>query len=79
MAVEQLPDNEPIAAASKDRSPLLAAIFNTFGRLGIRLSNTLRAMAIFLVRDFVLIFHPKQVPEIINQVYFIGACLARTA
>jgi len=30
-------------------------------------------MAIFLVRAFVLIFHPKQIPEIINQVYFIGA------
>ena len=73
MAVDQLPDNEPIAPASKKRAPLLAAIFNPFGRFGIELNNTLGAMAIFLVRAFLQIFHYKQIPEIINQVYFIGA------
>jgi phospholipid/cholesterol/gamma-HCH transport system permease protein len=73
MAVDQLPDNEPIAAAPKGRGPVLALIFNPFGRFGIRLNNTLGAMAIFLARAFIQIFHYKQVPEIINQVYFIGA------
>jgi phospholipid/cholesterol/gamma-HCH transport system permease protein len=73
MAVDQLPDNEPIAVTPKARPPLLAAIFNPFGRLGIRLNNTLGAMAIFLVRAFIQIFHYKQIPEIVNQVYFIGA------
>ena len=69
----ELPDNIPSTAALKTPAPILAAIFNPFGRFGIRLNNTLGAMAIFLMRAFVLIFHPKQVPEIINQVYFIGA------
>jgi phospholipid/cholesterol/gamma-HCH transport system permease protein len=72
MAVNQLPDNEP-AAASQAGTPLLAAVFNPFGRFGIRLNNDLGAMAIFLFRAVVLIFHPRQIPEIIHQVYFIGA------
>jgi phospholipid/cholesterol/gamma-HCH transport system permease protein len=53
--------------------PFLAALLNPFGRFGIRLNNDLGAMAIFLFRAVVLIFHPRQIPEIINQVYFIGA------
>jgi phospholipid/cholesterol/gamma-HCH transport system permease protein len=73
MAAEQLPENKPTAAASMERPPLLAAVLNPFGRLGIRLNNDLGAMAIFLARAVVLIFHPRQIPEIIHQVYFIGA------
>ena len=72
MAVDQLPDNEPIAAP-KESMPFLAAVLNPFGRFGIRLNNDLGAMAIFLFRAVVLIFHPRQIPEIIHQVYFIGA------
>jgi phospholipid/cholesterol/gamma-HCH transport system permease protein len=73
MAVDQLPDNQPIAAAAKQRGAILAAVLNPFGSLGIRLNNTLGAMAIFLARAFVQIFHYKQIPEILNQIYFIGA------
>jgi phospholipid/cholesterol/gamma-HCH transport system permease protein len=73
MAVDQLPDNQPIAAAAKQRGAILAAVLNPFGSLGIRLNNTLGAMAIFLARAFVRIFHYKQIPEILNQIYFIGA------
>jgi len=73
MAVDQLPDNEPITALAYERGPVLAALLNPFGRFGIRLNNTLGAMAIFLVRAFIQIFNYKQVPEIINQIYFIGA------
>ena len=72
MAVDPLPDQEPIAA-SKESMPFLAAVLNPFGRFGIRLNNDLGAMAIFLFRAVVLIFHPRQIPEIIHQVYFIGA------
>jgi len=72
MAVDPLPDNEPIAVA-KESTPFLAAVLNPFGRFGIRLNNDLGAMAIFLFRAVVLIFHPRQIPEIIHQVYFIGA------
>ena len=68
-----MPDNEPITALAYERGPVLAALLNPFGRFGIRLNNTLGAMAIFLVRAFIQIFNYKQVPEIINQIYFIGA------
>jgi phospholipid/cholesterol/gamma-HCH transport system permease protein len=73
MAVDQLPDNEAVPASPTGRGPILAAILNPFGRFGIRLNNTLGAMAIFLCRAFIQIFHYKQIPEIINQIYFIGA------
>jgi phospholipid/cholesterol/gamma-HCH transport system permease protein len=73
MAIDQLPDNEPVSTVPKPTTPLLATVFNPFGRLGIRLNNTLGAMAIFLARAFIQIFHYKQFPEIINQIYFIGA------
>jgi phospholipid/cholesterol/gamma-HCH transport system permease protein len=69
----ELPDNEPMSTAATPATPFLAAIFNPFGRLGLRLNNTLGAMAIFLVRAFIQIFHYKQIPEIVNQIYFIGA------
>ena len=59
--------------AAPRRSPILATLLNPFGRFGIRLNNTLGAMAIFLARAVVQIFHWKQIPEIINQIYFIGA------
>ena len=73
MAVDPLPGKEPVSAASKERGPLIPAFLNPFGRFGIQLNNTLGAMAIFLVRAFIQIFHWKQIPEIVNQVYFIGA------
>jgi phospholipid/cholesterol/gamma-HCH transport system permease protein len=73
MAIDQLPDNETVPASPTGRGPILAAILNPFGRFGIQLNNTLGAMAIFLCRGFIQIFHYKQIPEIINQIYFIGA------
>lgn len=72
MAAERQPDTDP-ATPERRRSAILPAILNPFGRFGIQLNNTLGAMAIFLARAFVQIFHYKQIPEIINQVYFIGA------
>jgi phospholipid/cholesterol/gamma-HCH transport system permease protein len=73
MGSDPAPDSEAIRAASNEREPILAAILNPFGRFGIQLNNTLGAMAIFLVRACVQIFNYKQIPEIINQIYFIGA------
>ena len=73
MAVDPLPGKDPVSAASKERGPLIPAFLNPFGRFGIQLNNTLGAMAIFLARAFIQIFHWKQIPEIVNQVYFIGA------
>jgi phospholipid/cholesterol/gamma-HCH transport system permease protein len=39
----------------------------------IRLNNSLGAMAVFFFRSLVMIFRPKQIPEIVQQIYFIGA------
>ena len=66
--------HEPAPAGPEGRgAPILPAILNPLGRFGIQLNNTLGAMAIFFVRAVIQIFHYKQIPEIINQVYFIGA------
>jgi phospholipid/cholesterol/gamma-HCH transport system permease protein len=66
--------HEPAPAGPEGRgATILPAILNPLGRFGIQLNNTLGAMAIFFVRAVIQIFHYKQIPEIINQVYFIGA------
>jgi phospholipid/cholesterol/gamma-HCH transport system permease protein len=51
----------------------LASTVTSLGRTVIRWVNELGAMVLFLFRAFLLIFHPKQFPIIIQQVYFIGA------
>jgi phospholipid/cholesterol/gamma-HCH transport system permease protein len=46
---------------------------NFFGRFVIDLVNNLGAATIFFGKAFLMIFRPKQFPEIIQQVYHIGA------
>ncbi len=46
---------------------------SALGRTVIDWVNELGAVAIFLMRAFVMIFRPKQVPMIIQQIYYIGA------
>jgi phospholipid/cholesterol/gamma-HCH transport system permease protein len=72
MAAERSPDPDATPPPGRFGS-LLPALLNPFGRFGLRLNNTLGAMAIFLGHAVVQIFHYRQIPEIINQVYFIGA------
>jgi len=52
---------------------VLSAFFDFFGLKAIRLNNDLGAMAIFFFRSFFMIFRIKAVPEILQQIYFIGA------
>jgi phospholipid/cholesterol/gamma-HCH transport system permease protein len=73
MAVDQLSESEPIKPGAKEQAALWPAVLNPFGRFGIELNNTLGAMAVFLARASIQIFRFKQVPEIVHQVYFIGA------
>jgi phospholipid/cholesterol/gamma-HCH transport system permease protein len=47
--------------------------FNVFGKLAIDLVNNLGAAAIFFSKAFRMIFRSKQLPEIVQQVYHIGA------
>jgi len=51
----------------------ITRFFNLFGLRAIRLNNSLGAIAIFFFRSLVMIFRLKQIPEIIQQIYFIGA------
>ena len=54
------------------RQPL-KAFFDFFGSKTLRLNNELGAMAIFFFRSFIMIFRLKAIPDIIAQIYFIGA------
>jgi phospholipid/cholesterol/gamma-HCH transport system permease protein len=65
--------NPTATQASDQRNNILATVFNPFGSRAIRLNNNLGAIAIFLFRAVIMIFRLKQIPEIINQIYFIGA------
>jgi len=49
------------------------SLFTALGTAVTGWVDNLGAVAIFFFRAFVMIFHPRQVPEIINQIYFIGA------
>ena len=46
---------------------------NAAGRSALRNIDEFGAAAIFLLRAFVLIFRIRQIPSIIQQVYYIGA------
>jgi phospholipid/cholesterol/gamma-HCH transport system permease protein len=59
-------------ALSPAQGPL-KSFFDFFGGKTLRLNNGLGAMAIFFFRSFFMIFRLKAIPDIIAQVYFIGA------
>ncbi|MBT8364283.1 MAG: hypothetical protein KJP23_06215, partial [Deltaproteobacteria bacterium] len=50
----------------------LKSFFDLFGGKTLLLNNDLGAMAIFFFRSFFMIFRLKAIPDIIQQVYFIG-------
>ena len=55
------------------RKGALQSFFDFFGGKTLRLNNDLGAMAIFFFRSFFMIFRIKAIPDIVQQVYFIGA------
>lgn len=55
------------------RNRTRTSLFTALGSAVTGWVDNLGAVAIFFFRAFVMIFHPRQVPEIINQIYFIGA------
>jgi len=59
----------------RSQDPVLPFIsfFNFLGKSAIDLANNLGAATIFFSKSFVMIFRPKQLPEILQQVYTIGA------
>lgn len=64
--------SQPTPPAPKKRN-VMVDFFNFFGNPALRINNSLGAFAIFLFKSFILIFQPKQIPLIINQIYMIGA------
>jgi phospholipid/cholesterol/gamma-HCH transport system permease protein len=62
----------------RESKPMDKQVFFTspvtfLGRAAVRWVNELGAMALFLLRAFLMIFCPKQFSSIVQQVYFIGA------
>jgi len=60
----------------EERGPLATGLtrpFAAIGRAAIRWIGNLGASAVFLFLAILKIFRPKQLPKIIQQVYFIGA------
>jgi phospholipid/cholesterol/gamma-HCH transport system permease protein len=65
--------NSTDAGAAKPGKGFVQSFFGFFGGKTLRLNNDLGAMAIFFFRSFFLIFRIKAIPDIIQQIYFIGA------
>jgi phospholipid/cholesterol/gamma-HCH transport system permease protein len=75
---QEMADNTTVADTTEQisLSPTegpLKSFFNFFGGKTLRLNNDLGAMSIFFFRSFFMIFRIKAIPDIIQQVYFIGA------
>jgi len=51
----------------------LNVFFNPIGKVTMEIINSLGAATIFSSKAFLMIFRPKQVREIIQQVFYIGA------
>ena len=58
---------------STAQSSYLMAPFTYVGKQVLATVNNLGAATLFFCKSFVMIFRPKQVPEILRQVYHIGA------
>ncbi len=57
----------------RQRGRFLTAPFAALGRTALGWVGNLGAAAVFLVLALLKMLHPKQLPKIIQQVYFIGA------
>ncbi len=55
------------------RKEPMRSFFDFFGGKTLRLNNDMGALGIFFFRSFLMIFRLKAIPDIIQQVYFIGA------
>src|ERR1035437_4747513 len=73
MAVSATSQNHSKNEAKWQLGRLLTSPFAIFGRAAIIQVNNLGAAAIFLLLALLKILHPKQLPKIVQQVYYIGA------
>jgi phospholipid/cholesterol/gamma-HCH transport system permease protein len=61
------------AEAIRQPGVFIASLFDPFGRTAIRWVNSVGAGTIFFTKAFLLIFRPKRIPLIVQQIFFIGA------
>ena len=73
MAENSTVESTTESVAPKPSNGFLKSFFDFFGGKALRLNNDMGAMAIFFFRSFFMIFRIKAIPEIIAQIYFIGA------
>ena len=73
MADNTIVKNTTEGIALSPTKGLLKSFFDFFGDKTLRLNNDIGAMGIFFFRSFIMIFRIKAIPDIIQQVYYIGA------
>jgi phospholipid/cholesterol/gamma-HCH transport system permease protein len=73
MAKNSTEHNSSDAIALPKPGNPLTWLFHPFGAHAVRVNGNLGAIAIFFLRAFIQIFHPKQFSAIVQQIYFIGA------
>ncbi len=73
MADNSTVETSPESAAIGPKKRGLFSFFDLFGGRALRLNNDLGAIAVFFFRSFFMIFRVKAIPDIIQQIYFIGA------
>jgi phospholipid/cholesterol/gamma-HCH transport system permease protein len=73
MADNSTAQDPTMAEAVQPAKGPLKSFFDFFGGRTLRLNNDMGAMAIFFFRSFIMIFRIKAIPDIVQQVYFIGA------
>ena len=72
MSRHPLPAEAPEGASPGPRPVDLPGV-SALGRFGLRLNASLGALAIFFLHAAARMLHWKQIPEIVHQIYFIGA------
>ena len=73
MADNSTVETSPERATLTSKNGFMKAFLDFFGGKTLMLNNSLGAIAIFFFRSFFLIFRIKAIPDIIQQIYFIGA------
>ncbi len=72
MTRQPIPAEAPEGASPGPRPIDLPGV-SALGRFGLRLNASLGALAIFFLHAAARMLHWKQIPEIVHQIYFIGA------
>ncbi|MBW1981806.1 MAG: ABC transporter permease [Deltaproteobacteria bacterium] len=70
-----IPDSHEAEATIEQATniPVVIRPFTSLGSKTLGWIRSLGASTIFLSKSLLLIFHPKQLPSIVQQIYFIGA------